>query len=132
MNRPILGIIGGVGPLATAYFMEAIIKKTPATTDQDHIPMIVFNDPQIPDRTAYILDHTKPDPQPEMVKVAQWLEEAGADYIAIACNTAHYFYDAICKAVSIPVLNIMEETARRIAHEIGATGAVGQIGRAHV
>ena len=75
--------------------------------------------------TAYILDHTKPDPQPEMVKVAQWLEEAGADYIAIACNTAHYFYDAICKAVSIPVLNIMEETARRIAHEIGATGAVG-------
>lgn len=125
MNRPILGIIGGVGPLATAYFMEAIIKKTPATTDQDHIPMIVFNDPQIPDRTAYILDHTKPDPQPEMVKVAQWLEEAGADYIAIACNTAHYFYDAICKAVSIPVLNIMEETARRIAHEIGATGAVG-------
>ena len=125
MNRPILGIIGGVGPLATAYFMEAIIKKTPVTTDQDHIPMIVFNDPQIPDRTAYILDHEKPDPQPEMVKVARWLEGTGANYIAIACNTAHYFYDAICNAVSIPVLNIMEETARRIAHRIGTDGTVG-------
>ena len=64
MHKPVLGIVGGVGPLATAYFMEAIIKKTPAARDQDNIPMIVFNDPQIPDRTAYILDHGMPDPQP--------------------------------------------------------------------
>lgn len=110
MHKPVLGILGGVGPLATAYFMELLIKKTPARTDQDHMPMIVFNDPQIPDRTAYILDHAKPNPRPEMAKVARWLEEAGADYIAIACNTAHYFYDDINEAVKIPVVNIMEET----------------------
>lgn len=125
MHRPILGIIGGVGPLATAYFMETLIKKTPAKTDQDQMPMIVFNDPQIPDRTAYILDHTKPNPQPEMVKVARWLEDAGADYLAIACNTAHYFYQAISDAVNVPVVNIMEETSKRISSVCGEGATVG-------
>ena len=125
MNKPILGIIGGVGPLATAYFMEILIKKTPAVCDQDNMPMIVFNDPQIPDRPAYILDHSKPNPQPEMTKVARWLQEAGADYLAIACNTAHYFYDAIKDAVDIPVVNIMEETSRRISSIAGKGARVG-------
>ena len=125
MHKPVLGILGGVGPLATAYFMELLIKKTPARTDQDHMPMIVFNDPQIPDRTAYILDHAQPNPQDEMAKVAHWLEEAGSDYIAIACNTAHYFYDAINEAVEVPVVNIMEETAKRIAETAGSGATVG-------
>jgi len=125
MHKPVLGILGGVGPLATAYFMELLIKKTPARTDQDHMPMIVFNDPQIPDRTAYILDHAKPNPRPEMAKVARWLEEAGADYIAIACNTAHYFYDDINEAVKIPVVNIMEETSERISSLVLAGSTVG-------
>ena len=125
MHTPILGILGGVGPLATAYFMELLIEKTPAHTDQDHMPMIVFNDPQIPDRTAYILDHSKPNPQGEMAKVARWLEEAGADYIAIACNTAHYFYAAITEEVDIPVVNIMEETAQSISQQVGSGASVG-------
>ena len=125
MHRPVLGILGGVGPLATAYFMEAVIRHTPASTDQDNIPMIVFNDPQIPDRTAHILDASRPNPVPEMAKVARWLEDAGADYLAIPCNTAHYFYDAIARSVSIPVMNIMEETATRIAAEVGEGGSVG-------
>ncbi len=125
MHKPVLGIIGGVGPLATAYFMETVIKKTPTTSDQDNIPMIVFNDPQIPDRTAYILDNDQPDPLPEMVKVARWLEDAGADYLAIPCNTAHYFYDAIVDAVNIPVLNIMRVTSRHIAEGVDAGATVG-------
>ena len=125
MNWPVLGIIGGVGPLATAYFMEALIRHTPASRDQDHMPMIVFNDPQIPDRTAHILDHSKADPQPEMEKVARWLQDAGADYLAISCNTAHYYYEGINSAVSIPVVNIMEETAKRIASEVGQGAQVG-------
>lgn len=125
MNKPVLGIIGGVGPLATACFMEALIRKTPARRDQDHMPMIVFNDPQIPDRTAHILDHSKPDPQPEMEKVARWLVRAGADYIAIACNTAHYYYEGINRAVHVPVVNIMEETARRLARDMGRGSTIG-------
>lgn len=125
MHKPILGILGGVGPLATAYFMQVLVRKTPAMTDQENMPTIVFNDPQIPDRTAYILDHSKPNPVPEMTKVARWLENAGADYIAIPCNTAHYFYDAINDAVHIPVVNIMWETATRIASQVHEGGTVG-------
>lgn len=125
MHRPILGILGGVGPMATAYFMQCVIKKTPAERDQDNIPMIVFNDPQIPDRTAYILDHDEPNPLPELEKVVAWLEHAGADYIAIPCNTAHYFYDPIVEAANVPVLNIMRETAARILSTAGAESSVG-------
>lgn len=125
MHRPILGILGGVGPMATAYFMQCVIKKTPAERDQDNIPMIVFNDPQIPDRTAYILDHDEPNPLPELEKVVAWLEHAGADYIAIPCNTAHYFYDPIVEAANVPVLNIMRETAARILATEGAESSVG-------
>lgn len=125
MQKPVLGILGGVGPLATAYFMELIIKKTPAERDQDNIPMIVFNDPQIPDRTAFILDKTQPDPLPEMKNVALWLEEAGADYIAIPCNTAHYFHEQIAEATSVPVLNIMKETTERIVETYGAGATIG-------
>ena len=125
MNRPILGVLGGVGPLATAYFMELVIERSHAACDQDNIPMIVYNDPQIPDRTAYILDHEKPNPRPEMAKVAQWLEAAGADYIAIPCNTAHYFYEDINAVVSIPVLNIMELTSQHVARLIRDGGTVG-------
>lgn len=125
MHKPILGVLGGVGPLATAYFMEALIKRTHARRDQDHMPMIVFNDPQIPDRTAHILDHSQPDPQPEMVKVARWLEDAGADFLAIPCNTAHYYYSAIQEAVTVPVLNIMAETVAAISAELGPGATVG-------
>lgn len=125
MHKPVLGVLGGVGPLATAYFMELVIKKTPAERDQDNIPMIVFNDPQIPDRTAYILDHANPDPLPEMKRVVLWLERAGADYIAIPCNTAHYFYEQIAEEASVPVLNIMRETTARIVETHGHQATIG-------
>ncbi|WP_298580019.1 aspartate/glutamate racemase family protein [uncultured Olegusella sp.] len=116
MNHPILGILGGVGPLATACFMEMIINKTHAQCDQDNIPMIIYNDPQIPDRTAYILGKSDTNPVPEMIKMARKLEKSGVDYIAIPCNTAHYFYEEIQRATALPVLNIMQLTAQDIAH----------------
>lgn len=125
MHKPVLGIIGGVGPLATTYFMQLLIQKTEAHTDQDNMPMIVINDPQIPDRTSYILDNSEPDPLPELVKVAHWLEDAGADFLAIPCNTAHYFYDSISESVDIPVVNILQETAELIAHKKDKHATVG-------
>lgn len=125
MHKPVLGVLGGVGPLATAYFMELVIKKTPAERDQDNIPMIVFNDPQIPDRTAFILDRTQPDPLPEMERVVLWLEDAGADYIAIPCNTAHFFYEQINAVAHVPVLNIMRETTSRIVEAYGEHATIG-------
>ena len=80
MNKPVLGVLGGVGPLATAYFMKLLVERTPAHTDQEHVPVVIINDPQIPDRTSFILNRLAPDPLPEMVGVARRLETFGVDY----------------------------------------------------
>lgn len=115
MSRKTLGVIGGVGPLSTAYFMEVVINRTAAVTDQQHIDMIVLNHADIPDRTDYILDHTKPNPVLPMREDAQKLERWGADILVTPCNTAHYFYEELASAVGIPFLNMIEETAKELS-----------------
>lgn len=110
-KRKTLGVIGGVGPLSTAYFMEVLINKTDALIDQEHIDMIVFNHCAIPDRTAFILDDTKESPVPMMAQDAKKLEALGCDVIVTPCNTAHYFFDELQGAVDIPIINMIEETA---------------------
>lgn len=112
MKEKTLGILGGVGPLATVYFADLIVKMTPASCDQDHIRTIVSNNPKIPDRTDFILDNTKPNPLPMMVEDARMLSALGCDYIAIPCNTAHFFFDEIQKNIPVRVINIIEETLR--------------------
>ena len=110
MQEKVLGVLGGVGPLATVYFADLVIKMTEAKTDQEHIPMVILNHASIPDRTAYILDNSKPDPLPVMIADAKRLQQDGRSCIVIPCNTAHYFYDAMQESVDIPILNILEET----------------------
>lgn len=112
-----LGVIGGVGPLSTAYFMEVVINKTDAKTDQDHINMIVLNHTQIPDRTQYIFDNTKPNPVEMMKEDAKKLQEMGADIIVTPCNTAHFFLDELENSVTIPFINMIEETATLLAKQ---------------
>ena len=90
-----VGIIGGVGPMATVYFMETIIKMTDAKKDQDHINMVVLNHATIPDRTDFILGKSRRNPLKIMVEDAQKLQNAGADFVVIPCNTAHYIFDEI-------------------------------------
>ena len=104
------GIVGGLGPMATAYLLELIVDMTDAKTDQEHIAMVILNHASIPDRTEYILDNTKPNPLPVMVADAKRLQNDGCDYIVIPCNTAHYFFDEIQKSVDVPIINILEET----------------------
>lgn len=106
-----LGVIGGVGPLSTAYFMEVLINSTDAQVDQDHIDMIVLNHAKIPDRTAYILDNSMPNPVPYMIDDAKNLESYGAEIIVTPCNTAHYFYKELSDAVSVKFINMIDETA---------------------
>ena len=106
-----LGIIGGMGPMATIVFMQKLISMTDAASDQEHIEMVVEHCPDIPDRTGYILDHTKPDPLPYMAAAADRLEKSGADLIAIPCVTAHYFHGELTKKAGIPVVNGVAETA---------------------
>lgn len=109
--RKTLGVIGGVGPLSTAYFMEVLINMTDAVTDQEHLDMIVLNHCEIPDRTAYILDSTKDNPLPMMLEDAKRLESLGCSAIVTPCNTAHYFYDELQAAVEVPFFNMIDETA---------------------
>lgn len=112
MEEKTLGVLGGVGPLATIYFADLVVKMTDAKSDQEHIAMVILNHGSIPDRTNYILDNTKPNPLPVMIADAKKLQAADCDYIVIPCNTAHYFYDEIQKNVNVPIVNIIEETVK--------------------
>lgn len=105
-----LGIIGGLGSLASAHLYEMIIKKTKAETDQDHINMIIYNHASIPDRTSYILDETNNSPLPDLKKDVQELTSLGASLIIIPCNTSHYFYNELQSITKVKILNMIEDT----------------------
>ena len=107
-----VGVVGGVGPMATVYFMQRVIEMTKADCDQEHINMLVFNDCNIPDRTAFITKQSPDNPLPIMIEDAKRLEAAGCEFVVIPCNTAHYFYDELQHSVNIPVVNIVAETIR--------------------
>jgi len=124
MPEKIIGILGGMGPEATIDLFYKIIKFTPAEKDQDHLRIIIDNNPKIPDRTAAILGKGE-DPLPALQETAQNLEKAGADFIVIPCNTAHYFLSSIQESVNIPVLNMIEETAKETKKRISQIKKVG-------
>lgn len=106
-----LGVIGGLGPIATAYFLELVIKMTDAHCDQEHLEMIIYNSTSIPDRTDYILGKGKDNPFIPMVHIGRQLVEQGVDYIAIPCITAHYFHKSLKEEIKVPVIHIVKETA---------------------
>lgn len=107
----ILGVIGGLGPMATAYFLELLAGMTEVTCDQEHIPVILQSIPQTPDRTAYILNHQERNPLSYLIEAGKKLRQAGADYIAIPCVTAHYFYSELCKQINLPVISLLDNVA---------------------
>ncbi|HOE56877.1 MAG TPA: amino acid racemase [Bacillota bacterium] len=111
-----IGILGGMGPMATADLFKKIVDYTAASKDSEHIHVYIDSNTDIPDRTEAILRGGK-DPVPEMVGSAIRLECMGADFLLIPCNTAHYFYDKICAMVHIPVLNMLEETALEVKRQ---------------
>ena len=124
-----LGVIGGLGPIATAHFLELVINMTDAKTDQEHLDMIIYNTPSIPDRTAHILDNSAPDPLPGMLRVGQALAAQGAGYIAIPCMTAHYFFDRLEAGISAPLINSIRETAKHLkANDIEKVGIMATDG----
>ncbi|MAE13186.1 aspartate racemase [Candidatus Woesearchaeota archaeon] len=120
----IIGILGGLGPEATKDLYEKIIQTTPAKCDQDHIEIIIYNNPKIPDRTQAIL-YNGENPLPQLIHTAKTLEKAGAELIVIPCNTAHYFLDKLQPRTPVPILNMIEETAAFIHHNYPDTKKVG-------
>ncbi len=104
-----VGVIGGMGPDATVDFMSSVIGFTEAARDQDHVRMLVDNNPKVPCRQEALLGDGD-DPGPVMAEMARGLDVAGADFLVMPCNTAHAFADAVRNAVSIPLLSIVDVT----------------------
>jgi len=128
----IMGIFGGMGPEATANFYQLIVKLTPAKKDQDHIPTLIYSFPQIPDRTASIMSGDT-SIVPYLKEGLMRLEKAGASFIVIPCNTAHYYYEKMQKSISIPIINMIRETASEVvvkypdAKKVGLLATTGTI-----
>lgn len=110
MKTATLGILGGLGPMSGVYFCELLVSHTRADSDREHLNFLMSSRADTPDRTDFILGRSRHDPAPVMVAEVKRLIAAGAEVIAIPCNTAHYFYERIVAAASVPVLNIIEET----------------------
>jgi aspartate racemase len=109
----LLGVLGGMGPLASAQFMLRLTLLTPAERDQDHIPTVLWSDPRVPDRTRGHLAGGD-DPLPWLLHGIAGLKRAGCGAIAIPCNTAHGWYDAMCEAAGMPILHIVDASAAEL------------------
>ncbi|MCE5242700.1 MAG: amino acid racemase [Desulfobacteraceae bacterium] len=110
MNEKTVGILGGMGPEATIDLMTRIVKATPAVDDIDHIHVVVDNDPKVPSRIRALIERTGESPLPHLQRMALKLAHWGVDFLAIPCNTAHYYHEGIQRVVNIPVLNMVDLT----------------------
>lgn len=124
-NGPVGGVLGGLGPLATAQFLRTVVECTDADRDGDHIDLIVTQHSSTPDRTAYLLDQSEPNPGPVLARDAQMLQSMGADFLVIPCNTAHAFVGQVRNAVDVDVLDILEATVDEVTAQSGAPAKVG-------
>lgn len=129
--KKVLGVIGGLGPIATSHFMELVICMTEAQRDQEHLDMIVYHTPSIPDRSSYILDTTLPSPLEPMIELVKKLSQQQVTCIAIPCVTAHYFHEVLSRSVSVPIIHAVEETALHLksvgAQRVGIMATDGTI-----
>jgi aspartate racemase len=124
MPEKIIGILGGMGPEATIDLYTKIVKGTKVKKDQDHLRILIDNNPKIPDRTLAI-KKKGPSPLPQLIRSAKILENAGADFIVIPCVTAHYYYESLKKKVKIPILNLVEITVQYIKSRLKRISKVG-------
>ncbi|WP_207536807.1 cysteate racemase [Sabulicella rubraurantiaca] len=125
-----LGVLGGMGPLASADFMRQLTLLTQAERDQDHVPALLWSDPRVPDRTAARLGKGE-DPLPMLLQGIRGIEAAGCNAVAIPCNTAHGWFDAMQAATKLPILHIVDaarEELDRLGVEDGPIGLMGTAG----
>ena len=129
MVEKVLGVLGGMGPLASAQFMVRLTLLTPAGQDQDHIPTVLWSDPRVPPRTAAKLEGGA-DPLPALLRGIRGLEAAGCGAVAIPCNTAHGWFDAMRDATPLPILHIVDAAAADLGRQGVAPGRIGLMGTA--
>lgn len=109
-----LGVIGGLGSKATAYFFNMLVDLTDASSDQEHVELLIHNHPQIPDRTAYILGESEQNPIEYIKNDAIQLVESGCEVLYVPCNTAHYFIDQFDLELRKYFVHMIDETVREI------------------
>ena len=120
-----IGILGGMGPAATVLLMQRLLSAVPAQDDADHIPLLVDQNPQVPSRIARLIEGRGEDPAPVLIEMAKRLEQAGAQALAMSCNTAHRYADRIQGSVDIPLLDMIELAAARAAAIATETASIG-------
>jgi len=120
----LVGIIGGMGPQATVFLMQRILDLTPACGDADHVPLLVCSDPRIPDRTA-ALRGAGPSPLPALIGAGKRLEAAGAELLAVSCNTAHAYLPDLRQALDLPFIDMVDEVAADVSGRLPPGAAVG-------
>lgn len=124
MAEKVIGILGGMGPEATLSLFEKIIANTPATRDQEHLRVIIDNNPKVPDRTPAILGLGQ-SPVPAMVESGRALERAGADFMVIPCVSAHFFLDDLRAQLTLPILSLVDAVAEELERQQPVPAAVG-------
>lgn len=120
-----LGIIGGMGPQATAYFFDRIVDHTQASKDQEHIDIVIFNHATMPDRTSAILNNNHALVVDKLVEDGKMLEKLGVANIAIPCNTSHFFYNAVQARINVPIINMVKETVAYIIENYNKINKIG-------
>ena len=123
-----IGILGGMGPEATVLLMQRLIAAVPAADDSGHIPLIVDQNPQVPSRIAYLIEGRGEDPGPILARMARGLHAAGAEALAMPCNTAHHYADTIAAAVPVPFLDMVALSATQARARAGEGARVGILG----
>jgi aspartate racemase len=126
--KKILGVLGGMGPLATVDFLQKLIEETPATRDQEHVPVVAYSVPQMPERPPAIVGNGE-SPLPHMLEGVLTLKRAGAKAVAIACNTAHFWYDDLVRDGGLPILHIADAACASLgdARRVGLLATEGTV-----
>jgi len=117
ISNKLLGVMGGMGTQATACFYEKLHAMQTVTKEQDYLDVLVYSMPSIPDRTTFITGKSDENPLKHLIHAAETLEKAGSSCIALPCATSHFFYNEICNSVNIPILHLLEETAKYVHNQ---------------
>ncbi len=124
-----IGVIGGLGPEAAVDFFGKLVRATPAKSDQEHLRILIDNNPKVPNRNDAIAGRG-PSPAPQLAEAARGLARAGADFVVMACNTAHAFEREIRAACPVPFVSMIEETADELARRFAGAASIGVLAAA--
>ncbi|MCA6951489.1 cysteate racemase [Pectobacterium polaris] len=127
MSTTLIGVLGGMGPLATVDLLHKIIEETSASCDQDHVPVVAWNVPQIPDRQQ-ALAGTGESPLPTLLRAIRQLNRLSVSHIVVPCNTAHHWFDALAEASDAPLLHIADATLHALTQAVEVKTSPRKIG----